>query len=55
MENLVVGLYFLALLSCCLCLWFWYELETAKQDMRRVHERLASMINRMRDLEQRRR
>lgn len=54
MENLIAGLYFLALISCCLCLWFWYELDCTNQDMRRVHERLSSILNRLQELEQRR-
>lgn len=55
MEHLVIGLYFLALISCCLCLWFWWELEDTKAQQRLLHERMTSVMNRLTNMEGRRR
>jgi len=55
MEHLVIGLYVLSLLSCCLCLWFWWELESAKEQQRRLDEHMRGIISRLDDLGGRRR
>ena len=55
MDDLVIGLYFLSLISCCLCLWFWYELESTKEDLRSISNRTYQVIKTLESLEKRRR
>lgn len=50
MEHLVIGLYFLALFSCCLCLWFWYELESTREDLRDISRRTREVIDSLESL-----
>lgn len=55
MEHLIMGLYVLSLLACCVCLWFWYELESYKDYAASLRYKLASLEQRLEELEKRRR
>ena len=55
MEQLVLGLYVLSLLSCCVCLWFWYELESMKDHIKELWSRANSAESQLRELEKKKR
>lgn len=55
MEHLIIGLYVLSLLACCVCLWLWYEIETYKDYIRHLRLRIADMEGRIESLEIKRR
>lgn len=55
MEHLILGLYVLSLLACCVCLWLWYEVDTYKDYLRDLRLRLAGMEQRLEELEKKRR
>ena len=55
MENLITGLYVLSLLACCVCLWFWYELESFKDYVSALQHRMFGLEERVKELEKRRR
>lgn len=55
MEHLIIGLYVLSLLACCVCLWFWYELENYKDYTASLRYRIASLEERVEQLEKKRR
>jgi hypothetical protein len=55
MEQLVLGLYVLSLLSCCVCLWFWYEMETLKEHITELWTRANAADSRLRELEKKKR
>ena len=55
MDHLIVGLYVLSLLACCVCLWLWYELESLKDYISSLRYRIASLEERIEELERKRR
>lgn len=55
MEDLILGLYVLSLLACVVCLWFWYKLESHKEHVLTLRNRMASLDSRIEELEKRRR
>ena len=55
MEDLVLGLYVLSLIACCVCLWFWYELESMKEHTRELWTRATTAENRLSELEKKKR
>lgn len=55
MEQLVLGLYALSLVACCVCLWFWYELESMKDYVNELRARLMAMDDRLDSVEKKRR
>lgn len=55
MDELMLGLYVLSLVACCLCLWFWYQLETMRDYVRELRTRIVYMDDRLEQVERRRR
>lgn len=55
MEDIVMGVYVLSLLSCGACLWLWYELEECKQNAIAMYGRITMLEQRIRELERKRR
>ena len=55
MEHLILGLYVLSLLACMVCLWFWYELESHKDHVIYLRQKLQGLDDRIQSLEQKRR
>lgn len=55
MEELVIGLYVLSLLACCVCLWLWYELESHKDHVKSLRHHISDFGKRIEELEKRKR
>lgn len=55
MDELVIGLYVLSLVACCVCLWLWYEIDSTRDHMRAIHLRAAGLEQRVEELERKRR
>lgn len=55
MEHLVLGLYVLSLLCCLICLWFWWELESDKEQMIQLHQKLDTIARDLEDTGKKRR
>lgn len=55
MEELVLGLYILAMVACIACLWLWWELEGMKDYVNHMRSRVGTVIEQMEQLEKRRR
>lgn len=55
MENLILGLYVLSLIACCLCLWFWYELEHNKAYICYLKNEIDDLAQQLKELATKRR
>lgn len=54
MDALVTGLYVISLVACCLCLWLWYEIETLKEYIKSLRDRIVDMEQRVDEVERKR-
>ena len=55
MDGLMLGLYVLSLGTCCICLWLWYELDTAREHIANLRSRVMSQDDRLEQLERKQR
>ena len=55
MEHLVIGLYTLSLIACCVGLWLWYEIDSNNEIMEDLRSRMRELDGRVDELERRKR
>lgn len=55
MDELVIGLYVLTLIACCVSLWLWYEIDSYKDYIRHLRLRMAELEQRVQEIESKRR
>lgn len=55
MDHLVIGLYVLSLLACCVSLWLWYELDTHRDYTNTLRIRINELGHELEELKSKRR
>ena len=55
MEELVIGLYALSLIACCVGLWLWYEVDRNNLMIAALRAKLREMDGRIQTIESKRR